>query len=405
MLNPDQCAALPVFVPSTTSFSPELVRPAINPVQTPSHGLAVAPALSKAATPYDLNITNDLPTCTQHTGDQNVCGFDIVNARAIMIWAAGTSCGTWKFCTTHVAGFRIYNVPRSIPKTSVPPPNTIELSPPAVNNSVASTVHATPTPNPAVMQMHPLMTRTLVATVTDPDHKGGIATAAGVYSSYVKTGQCFVVVAYLPSGDESDDSPQYCVAGPVKVGPLILDLTPSVLVTAYGHGNGCSAAAPFAHPGGSVLVGYSVTPGTNDNPSGYRCRQNEGLMKFDLSGISPPLVYKATLAFKNLQNYKTDGSIYSSPGECVPEFNNTSDDWASGATDPRAGLVKHGDPITGVGALGYNTVDVTAAVNAMLGSGVNDGFVMHTTDWNGPGSNCFTAYGDFHLTITAYGGH
>lgn len=73
------------------------------------------------------------------------------------------------------------------------------------------------------------------------------------------------------------------------------------------------------------------------------------------------------------------------------------------ASDPRAGLVTLGSAIPNVNALGYNTVDVTDTVNAMLRSGVNNGFVMHTTDWNGPGSNCFTAYGDFHLKITAFG--
>jgi hypothetical protein len=399
ILNPDQCAALPVFTP-VTFFSPgTAVRPALPGVTTPNNAAssAVAPALSKAATPYNLNLTNDLMTCAQHTGDQNACEFDILNNRAIMIWVAGTSCGTWPSCTTHIAGFRIYNVPPGQSKTSVPVSNAT-LSQSAVS-SVASTVHATPTPNPALMPANPFPKRVLVQTMAASDHKGGIATAAGVYASYVKPGQCFVVVAYLGNGDESDDSPQYCVAGPVKVGPLNLDLTPAVLVTAYGHKNSCTDVPPFARPSGSVLVGYTVTQGTNDYPPGYRCTQYQGLMKFDLSGISPPLVYKATLTYSNIQNYKANGSIDSSPGECPPVFDNTSDNWSGSATDPRAGLVTLGSEITS----GYHSVDVTAAVNAMLQSGINNGFVMHTTDWNGPGSSCFTAFGDFHLNIVAFG--
>jgi hypothetical protein len=163
----------------------------------------------------------------------------------------------------------------------------------------------------------------------------------------------------------------------------------------------CSDALPFSHPSGSIIAGYSVTQGTNDYPPGYRCTQYQGLMKFDLSGIAPPLVYQATLSYTNLQNYKSNGSIYPGPGECVPEFNNAKDDWATGASDPRAGIEDLGTQISNA----YHSVDMTAAINAILQAGVNNGFIMHTTDWNGPGSYCFTAFGNFNLHIIAFGGH
>src|SRR5262249_8949834 len=223
-------------------------------------------------------------------------------------------------CTTHIAGYKIYNVPPGKSLTRSPNAN-VALAQPANSSSIAAAALASPTPTPNPMlapQMIQQPYRVLVATITDSDHKGGIATAGGLYSSSVKSGQCFVIVAYLPNGDESDDSPQYCVVGPVTVGPKQLDLTPSAFVTAYGHKNMCVDTPPFSHPGGSVLAGYTVTPGTNDYPPGYRCLQYQGLAKFDLSSVKPPLVYKATLQFTKVNNYRANGTIYPGPGTCIP---------------------------------------------------------------------------------------
>ena len=410
ILSPDQCAALPVFVPPAAPFSPSMaVRPAIMPLPSPSSGAAgsaFAPALLKAATPYALGLTNDLMTCTQHTNDEGACEFDIVGSRAIMVWALGTSCGTWPSCTTHVAGYKIYNVPPG-QTTRAPLPKVTQGQSAISASAQAALASPTPTPNPMLNPIHaiPLPYRVLVATVTDSDHKGGIATAAGVYATSVKTGRCYVVVAYLQNGDESDDSPQYCVVGPVTVGPLQLDLTPSALVTAYGHRNMCVDTPPFSHPGGSALAGYTVTAGTNDYPPGYRCLQYQGLAKFDLSAVSPPVVYKATLQFSKVNNYKANGTIYPGPGTCIPIVYDTTDDWASAASDPRAGLAAVHNKLGEGSGVDVQQIDVTAAVNTMVQSGVNDGFVVYLNDWNGPSSSCFTAWGDFHLYVTAFGHH
>lgn len=405
ILSPDQCAALPALVP-TAGFSIEAM-PRVFPLPSPNNALSapMAPALSKAATPYALGVTNDLLTCTQHTGDQNTCEFDIINARAIMVWTQGTTCGNWPSCTTRIAGYRIYSVPRAQSRVTAPNATIRTVQPPpSSSGSVSMIVQPTPTPNIAMAPM-PLAQRVLVATLTDSDHHGGIATVGAIDAFYLKPGKCFVVVAYLPKGDESDDSPQFCVAGPITVGPQQLDLTPSALETAYGHGTACNGVPPFAHPNGSIIAGYSVTPGTNDYPPGYRCHQYEGLVKFDLSGISPAVVYSAKLVYSKIQNYKLDGSADLSPGVCVQIIDDTTDDWASSVSDPRAGLVTpHNQLAESAGSSPY-TIDVTGTVNAMLQGGVNNGFVVRTTDWNGPDSYCFTSFWDFHLIVTAFGNH
>jgi len=407
ILNPDQCAALPAYVASFTTLSAGSQR-AGNIVLNPPKGStsnAMAPALVKAATPYALELTNDLTTCTQHTGSQQTCVFDIVSGRAIMTWDGGTSCGNWPSCTTHIAGYRIYRVPFAPSKANAPSNMSVSQSSSSASSAIARPANSNPATLSANTAALPANSRQLVATITDSDHKGGIATASGVYATYVAAGKCFVVVAFLQNNDEGDDSPQFCVAGPVTVGPQKLDLTPIALVTAYGHQNMCTDAPPFAHPGGSILMGFTVTAAINGYSPGYRCRRYEGLMKFDLSGISPPLVHKAVLTYSKVTNYKLNGATDPSPGICVPVLYDTSTDWASGAVDPRLGLVQLGKQIDNKSSDDFYHTDLTTTVNSMLQSGKNNGFVMASIDWNGPESWCFTSFGDFHLIVTAFGHH